>query len=301
MDKKLELRLIENGFNTQDGVELSGMRPIKRNIVNLIRNIHNPETVPLGMLLFEGLTDVEVNDELGESLISGPIIEISERRGLSIEEGLLINSPQVDSVWGGSSHLTRIHKKYSLHDFFKDEHQHNMEFSVENLQGFRRYTARIKIQLRRPNDTKVMYFRKIDKDSRDHLFWIKVAELFGLELSKEKGRYETNGLSGGPQYTAIDKKSGIVLSFERTTEAYGNYLYISNYYVKVNFPHSITSQRLRNIIDAPDIKTLIDGQRVTSKDILENGKPLDGVKSLEAYCSGHGGALVEYVSRILPR
>ena len=279
MDKALELRVIEIGFNPKTAREVS-----MQDAGNLVRENIYPDSRenPAGLILFDGHAQAIVRSGLGHTIIN-PSVAISSGDGG--RGGLFVYSPESDAEGKRASVYVEKDGNYFVVVPQRESFQslNGLDLQVQGENG-NKGTA--KVELFKGDNTKVLYLQRADMVEGDKLFWQAVAERFGLKLKEIEPQY-TDKSPLTAWYSTKDEKTGTDLTLGTRFRVYA---------VRAKFPNERTDS---------DLKALVEGLNVNPQTVDGNwvGDNVSrGGRQFETHIyRGRGDQVVAYMTRLLER
>ena len=276
MDKKLELRLIEKGYDTTSASEVTladAGKIIKEEVYN------NSRDRPAGMILFDGMTHAIVRTGLGHSIMDKPALAVEGGDGIG---GLYINAPQEDIDGQRSSVYIEKDGSYFVVVPKRESYMsaNGLDLVVKCENDLR---DSAKVELFKADDTKVLYLPATDIVQADRLFWQHVGNQFGLELTEIDPQY-TDKSPLTPWYSAKDETTGTNLTLGTRFRVYA---------VRSEFSTEKSAEELWQIVD---------GLRVNPQTVNGSWNPefSRSGKVCETHIDrGQGDQVVAYVANLL--
>lgn len=267
MEKDLELRLIEDGYDTTKERRVRFPQVYQFIQKQLTREYSGPQK---GMILFDGSTEAWVTmrqrgDELGSFHLDKPAIAIHGVTHLHI-------SPAYDNVLGAESSSMSLPSGFSVEPKGK-----NYEVQARHKQT----GTFVHILFHPKYGTRILYVPRTDNATADKRFWQYVIEQCGLKLTKTT---KPLAKGGWPAYRALDVKSGAKVTLG--TKPAGLYTLI------VEFPEA--KSRV-------DLDRSVEGLKVNVYSIDDRFVVVPrGGKKIEASAHrGRGSHLVAYLTNLL--
>lgn len=287
MDKKLELRLIENGYKRNPlPITLKQAREYIHKMVNTIIGVANTYysngayyTLEEDMILFDGMTDVIIHSGHISSPQS-PAIAVTVGKNMvnskpmpSIQIYTLQDLMEKEIEQGGSQGIP-LKEGYSADIKGYDE---SFRIDITSPKPWSKKTNLHASVYMNPKHTQILHLERTPKGEVEQNLWKYVAEHMGIGL--------TNGASG-----CDSEINGLKLNFN-----YGS--------ITVEFPRKMSKKFLSELVDGLKVlPTKIDGVEYTMD--RKPHIPIGGKKltvNVFDYNGHNGQAAISYLSRLLQK
>lgn len=283
MDKKLELRLIEEGYNpiNAKGISLKDAGEI---IKDEIYNNSKTGERPAGMILFDGNTQAIIRTGIGHSIIKKSCLAIGS--GDIGRGGLYIHAPQEKENINNQRSSVYMEEGESSFVFIPKRGEYLSKNGLDLIiKSQNEMKDLAKIELFKFDDGKIFYLSPITDIQKDKLFWEHIGREFNLKLNEIAPQY-TDKSPLTPWYSAKDKNTGINLTLGTRFRVYA---------VESEFPVKKSSEELKHIVEYLDVNPqTVDGRW--------DPKFSSAGKVCETHINkGRGDQVLEYMSNLLNR
>lgn len=184
MDEKLELRLIEQGYNPSEATEvtLEKAGEIMRDNFYGLPRVKELE----GTLLFEGPSHVVVRTGLGNTILAQDYLGVSSGDG---SKNSLYLSSSLSKCGRPSIYLEKPTESTSMIIERNSELRSTNFLDLQIWDGTPKNEVLAKLEFAAPKDTKIFYLPLTDSVQKDKLFWNHVASRLDLKLNPTKEEY----------------------------------------------------------------------------------------------------------------